>query len=58
MATLNLGASNRVQIRKNVEMVRRCRPFCPDEQLEVDEALAAKWGPRFGPVATSDSEVG
>ena len=53
-ATANLGAHNKDQVRKNVEMVRRFEPLSPDEQAQATELgkkLAAEWGPHFGPVA-------
>ena len=54
VATANLGAHKREQVRKNVEMVRRFKPLSPDEQAKVTELgkkLAGEWGPHFGPVA-------
>lgn len=54
VATLNLGAHNQEQVRKNVEMVRNCRPLSSDEQTKLTELgkeLAQEWGPHFGPVA-------
>ena len=54
VATVNLGAHKREQVRKNVEMVKRYKPLSPDEQARVTELgkqLAKQWGPHFGPVA-------
>jgi len=54
VATVNLGAHKREQVRKNVEMVKRYQPLATDEQAKVDELgrqLAERWGPHFGPVA-------
>ncbi len=54
VSTLNLGAHNQEQVRKNVEMVRNCKPLSSDEQTKLTELgkeLAQEWGPHFGPVA-------
>jgi len=54
VATLNLGAHNVEQVRKNVEMVKRYRPLSADETAkaaELGKKLAADWGPHLGPVA-------
>lgn len=54
VATANLGAHKKEQVRKNVEMVKRFKPLSPDEQDQVTELgkkLAGEWGPHFGPVA-------
>ena len=54
VSTLNLGVHNQQQLRKNVEMVKRCRPLGPEEQDRVavlGKRLAEQWGPHFGPVA-------
>jgi len=54
VATVDLGAHKREQVRKNVEMVKRYQPLSADEQARVDELgrqLAKQWGPHFGPVA-------
>ena len=53
VATLNLGAHNKEQVRKNVEMVKRFKPLAADEQHKLaalGKELAAQWGPHFGPV--------
>jgi len=53
VATANLGAHKRQQVRKNVEMVRRFKPLSPDEQAKVTELgkrLAGRWGAHLGPV--------
>lgn len=54
VATVNLGAHKREQVRKNVEMVKRYKPLSADEQAEIDtlgRQLAKQWGPHFGPAA-------
>jgi aryl-alcohol dehydrogenase-like predicted oxidoreductase len=54
VATANLGAHNKEQVRKNVEMVRRYQPLSDDELASLTtlgKDLAAQWGPHFGPVA-------
>ena len=52
--TLNLGAHNMEQVRKNIEMVRNCGPLTSDDQDKIaalGKELAPKWGEHFGPVA-------
>jgi len=54
VATANLGAHKKEQVRKNVEMVRNFKPLTPEEQSQVTELgkkLAGDWGAHFGPVA-------
>jgi len=54
VATLNIGAQNADQIRKNVQMVKLFKPLSSEEQEKVDllgRQLAAKWKDHFGPVA-------
>jgi predicted aldo/keto reductase-like oxidoreductase len=54
VTTVNLGAHNQDQVRKNVEMVKSFQPLSPEEQTrltELGKELAQKWGPHFGPVA-------
>ncbi len=61
VATLNIGAHNADQIRKNVEMVKRFKPLSSEEQQETDRIgrqLAAQWKDHFGPVAGMPHYVG
>ena len=61
VATLNIGAHNADQIRKNVEMVTRFKPLSSEEQQETDRLgrqLAARWKDHFGPVAGMPHYVG
>ncbi len=54
VATANLGAHHKEQVRKNAEMVKRFTPLSSDEMSQLDalgRELAATWGPHFGPVA-------
>ena len=54
VATLNIGAHNVEQVRKNVEMVKRYRPLSDDETQKLaslGKELAAKWGTHLGPLA-------
>lgn len=54
VATLNLGAHNREQVRKNVQLVKRFEPLPENEQERLrtlGKQLAQQWGPHFGPVA-------
>jgi len=58
VATLNLGAHNVEQVRKNVEMVKRYRPLSAEDTAkaaELGKKLAADWGPHLGPVAGTGS---
>ncbi len=51
--TLNLGVHNMEQVRKNIEMVRNCRPLTADDQGKIaalGKQLASEWGEHFGPV--------
>ena len=52
--TLNLGAHNIEQVRKNIDMVRNCGPLTAEDQTKIaalGKKLAAEWGEHFGPVA-------
>lgn len=54
VTTANLGAHNKEQVRKNVEMVKKFKPLSSDEQTELaklGKELAQQWGEHFGPVA-------
>jgi len=54
VATLNIGTHNVEQVRKNVELVKRCRPLTVDEQQKIatlGKELAAQWKEHLGPVA-------
>jgi predicted aldo/keto reductase-like oxidoreductase len=58
VATLNIGAHNVEQVRKNVEMVKRYQPLSAEEKekaAELGQKLAADWGPHLGPVAGTAS---
>jgi len=58
VATLNLGAHNVEQVRKNVEMVKRYRPLSAEDTAKaaaLGKKLAADWGPHLGPVAGTGS---
>lgn len=60
VATLNLGAHKKEQIRQNVDMVRRFKPLDPAEQDELaslGKKLAATWGPHFGPIEDEDAKA-
>ncbi len=53
VTTLNLGAHNIEQVRRNAAMVRNFKPLSDEEMaqaLSLGEKLAADWGPHFGPV--------
>jgi hypothetical protein len=57
VATLNIGAHNPAQVRKNVEMVKRCRPLSGEEHQKLavlGKELAAQWGTHLGPLAGTD----
>jgi len=58
VASLEIGAHNVEQVRKNVEMVKRYRPLSAEEKekaAELGQKLAAQWGPHLGPVAGTAS---
>jgi uncharacterized protein len=58
VATLNIGAHNVEQVRKNVEMVKRYRPPSDEENQKLaslGKELSAQWGTHFGPVAGTGS---
>ncbi len=51
--TLNLGVHNMEQVKKNIEMVRDCRPVTAEDEHQMallGKELAPKWGEHFGPV--------
>jgi predicted aldo/keto reductase-like oxidoreductase len=57
VTTLNLGVHKEDQVRKNVEMVKNCKPLTQEEQDKVaalGKQLFRQWGPRFGPVAEEE----
>ena len=52
--TLNLGAHNMGQVRKNAKMVKSFQKLSSDEYaraLATGQGIAEKWGAHFGPVA-------
>lgn len=52
--TLNIGAHNVDQIRKNVAMVKNLQPLTPEEMAlcqTLGRQLSTEWGPHFGPLA-------
>ena len=54
VATLNIGAHNAEQIRKDVEMVKRFRPLTEEESVRLaslGKELSREWGTHFGPLA-------
>ena len=54
VATADLGAHNKEQVRMNADMVRNFKPLSPDEQAmlaDLGKKLAQQWGPHLGPVA-------
>jgi predicted aldo/keto reductase-like oxidoreductase len=54
VASLEIGAHNVDQVRKNVELVKRCRPLSEEENqklVSLGKELAAQWGPHLGPLA-------
>ena len=54
VATLEIGAHNVEQVRKNVEMVKRYRPPTDEENQKLaslGKELSAQWGTHLGPVA-------
>ncbi len=54
VATLDIGAHNVEQIRRNVAMVKRYKPLSAQEQeeaLRLGRQLAAQWKDHFGPIA-------
>jgi aryl-alcohol dehydrogenase-like predicted oxidoreductase len=58
VATLNIGAHNVEQVRKDIEMVKRCRPLSEEEQQKLatlGKELAAQWGEHLGPVVATAS---
>ncbi len=60
VATLNLGVRNKEQVQKNIEMVRAFKPLDETEQEKtaaLGKELAAKWGPRFGPLTEEEAKA-
>jgi len=58
VASLEIGAHNVEQVRRNVEMVKRYQPLTAEEKekaAELGQKLAAQWGPHLGPVAGTAS---
>ena len=54
VTTVNLGAHNIGQVRKNAQMVKSFEKLSSDEYAEalaVGQGMAEKWGEHFGPVA-------
>jgi uncharacterized protein len=54
VTTVNLGAHNMGQVRKNAKMVKAFEKLSSDEYaaaLAVGQGMAEKWGTHFGPVA-------
>jgi predicted aldo/keto reductase-like oxidoreductase len=54
VATLDIGAHNVEQVRKDVELVKRYRPPTDEETQKLaslGKDLAGKWGTHFGPIA-------
>jgi hypothetical protein len=54
VASLEIGAHNVEQVRKNVEMVKRYRPPTDEENQKLaslGKELAAEWGTHLGPIA-------
>jgi predicted aldo/keto reductase-like oxidoreductase len=54
VATLEIGAHNVDQIRKNVAMIKRYKPLSAEEQQQaavLGRELAAQWKTHFGPIA-------
>ena len=54
VATLNIGAHNVEQVRKNVELVKRCQPLSEEEKqklVSLGKELATQWGTHLGPLA-------
>ncbi len=54
VATLNIGAHNADQVRKDVEMVKRFRPLSQEESAQLaslGKELSREWGTHFGPLA-------
>ena len=61
VATLDLGAHNVEQIRKNVAMVTKYKPLSAEEHEQaarLGRELAARWKDHFGPVAGMPHPVG
>ena len=53
VTTVNLGAHNMGQVRKNAQMVKAFQKLSSDEYarvLAVGQGMAEKWGEHFGPV--------
>ena len=58
VASLEIGAHNVEQVRKVVELVKRCRPLSEEENqklVSLGKELAAQWGTHLGPLAGAAS---
>jgi aryl-alcohol dehydrogenase-like predicted oxidoreductase len=58
VASLEIGAHNVEQVRKGVELVKRCRPLSEEENqklVSLGKELAAQWGTHLGPLAGAAS---
>jgi predicted aldo/keto reductase-like oxidoreductase len=54
VCTANLGVHNTDQLRKNVELVKKCTPLSEEEDRglsQLGRKLAREWGAHFGDVA-------
>jgi hypothetical protein len=54
VASLEIGAHNVRQVRKNVEMVKRYRPLAEEEKQKLallGKELSVQWGTHLGPLA-------
>jgi predicted aldo/keto reductase-like oxidoreductase len=61
VATLDIGAQNVEQVRKNVAMVARYKPLSAEEHQQaarLGRQIAARWKDHFGPVAGMPWHVG
>lgn len=53
VTTLNIGVHNVEQVRRNVELVKKCQALTAEEVAQcrtLGKQLAAEWGEHFGPL--------